>query len=230
MSKRWGNVINPDNVIAEFGADSLRLYEMFMGPFTQTIAWNTEGVSGVRRFLDKVWRLRSQIVPARQQGGKHGSQNTEQDLERVLHKTIKKVTEDIETCRFNTAVSHMMIFVNECEKVESISRDMYEELLMLLAPFAPHITEELWAELGNEKSIFLGSWPKYDTMLIQDELITLVVQVNGKVRDQIETQADITEEAAKEMAFSSQRVQRFVEKKEIRKVIFVKGKLINIVV
>jgi len=223
MSKSLGNVINPDDVVKEFGADALRLYEMFMGPFGETIPWSTEGVSGVRRFLDKVWRLQTRIA-------EHESQNVRKEIKSLLHKTIKKVTEDIENFRFNTAISAMMVFVNSCEKVEKIDQDMYEKFLTILSPFAPHISEELWEKLEYKESIFLQEWPKYDEVLIQDEMITLVVQVNGKVRDKLEVSADILEEEAREKALASEKVQKFIEGKEIRKVIFVKGRLVNIVI
>ncbi len=226
MSKRWNNVINPDDVIAEFGADSLRLYEMFMGPFTQNISWNTEGVSGVRRFLEKVWRLFERVESEeRQVTSKNGK-----EIESLIHKTIKKVTEDIEAFRFNTAVSSLMILVNVMEKEESLSKESYTKLIVLLSPFAPHIAEELWKKLGNTTSIFLEQWLTWDERMIVDETITMVVQVNGKVRDQLVVSADITEEDAREAALASEKVQRFVDGKEVRKVIFVKGKLVSIAI
>lgn len=218
MSKRWGNVINPDDIIAEFGADSIRLYEMFMGPFTQNIAWSTAGVSGMRRFLEKIYRLRLKA--------KNGRQNRNQ----LVHKTIKKVTEDIENFRFNTAISAMMILANEMEKEEFISVADYELLVKILSPFVPHIAEELWEELGRKKSVFLSSWPQYDPRLIKEEKVELVIQVNGKLRDKIRVSADIAEEEAKKMAFQSKKIKSLIGGKEIRKIIFVKGKLINIVI
>lgn len=221
MSKRFGNVINPDDVINEFGADALRVFEMFMGPFTQNISWSTAGVSGTRRFIEKVYKLQDRI------------KNQEvriKNIENLLHKTIKKVTEDIENFRFNTGISSMMIFVNELEKEKEISMISYSSFLILLSPFAPHITEELWEKLGNKESIFLQKWPKYDPELIKEENIKLVVQVNGKVRDTLEVAADISEEEAKEKALQSEKVKKYTEGKDIKKVIFVKGKLINIVI
>lgn len=221
MSKSKGNVVNPDDVVREFGADSIRLYEMFMGPFGEAIPWSTEGVSGVRRFLDKIWRLREKI-------SSHEFSN--RDIKVLLHKTIKKVGEDIEQFHFNTAVSQMMIFVNAAEKENEIDKETFELFLCVLAPFAPHIAEELWRDLKNEHSLFLETWPVYDNLLVRDEVITLVIQVNGKVRDQIAVNADISEEEAKEKAFASEKIKKFTEGKSIRKVIFVKGKLMNIVV
>ncbi|MFA6382823.1 MAG: class I tRNA ligase family protein [Parcubacteria group bacterium] len=221
MSKRWGNVVNPDDVINEFGVDSLRLYEMFMGPFSQNIAWSTDGVKGVRRFLEKVWKLQKKVIDQVVENKK---------LESLLHKTIKKVTEDIKNFRFNTAISAMMILVNELEKGKNILSTNYKLLITILSPFAPHIAEELWEKLGHKDSIFLQSWPEYDPELIRDEKITLVLQINGKVRDSIEVDAGISEKEAKELAMQSEKIKTWVSGKEIKKVIFVKGKLINIVI
>jgi leucyl-tRNA synthetase len=221
MSKRWGNVINPDDVINEFGVDSLRLYEMFMGPFSQNIAWSTDGVKGVRRFLEKVWKLHLKVSEQEATSGK---------VNNLLHKTIKKVTEDIENFRFNTAISQMMILVNEMDKKEKIPAADYELLVTILSPFAPHITEELWNKLGHGESIFLHKWPEYDPNLIKDEEIELVIQVNGKVRDRIKVSADINEDDAKKLATESQKVKVFTNGKEFKKIVFVPGKLINIVI
>ncbi len=219
MSKRWGNVINPDDVISEFGADALRLYEMFMGPFSQNISWSTAGVSGQRRFLEKVYRLSDKT-----------SKDGNNSMAVALNRTIKKVTEDIENFRFNTAISSLMILANEMDKEGEIDLEKYTIYLKLLSPFAPHIAEELWEKLGNKESIFKEKWPEYDESLIQEEEIELVVQVNGKLRDRIKVPADISEEEAIEKAKGSEKVKQFIGDKEIRKVIFVKGKLINIVI
>ena len=219
MSKRWGNVINPDDVIAQFGADAFRLYEMFMGPFSQNIAWSTAGVSGTKRFLDKVYKLEYSLLTS----------NVSKKIDSLLHKTIKKITEDIENFRFNTAISALMILVNEVEK-EKVSKDGYSILLILLSPFAPHIAEELWEKLGHKESIFKEKWPEYDQSLIKDEEIELVIQINGKLRDRIRVSADISEEEAIKSGKESKKVKNFIGDKEIKKVIFVKGKLINIVV
>lgn len=223
MSKRWGNVINPDDVVAEFGADAFRLYEMFMGPFTQNISWNTESVSGVRRFLEKVWKLFDKVSSEDEKVYK-------KDVEILFHKTLKKVTEDIEEFRFNTAISSMMIFVNSLEKEASLDRDMYEKFLILLSPFTPHIVEELWEKLGKMKSIFLQQWPAWDETKIIDEMVNIVFQVNGKVRDIQKLSVDISEEDLRKRALENEKVQKHIQGKEIRKIIFVKGRLINIVV
>ncbi|EKE18451.1 MAG: Leucyl-tRNA synthetase, partial [uncultured bacterium] len=223
MSKRWNNVINPDDVIAEFGADAMRLYEMFMGPFTQSVAWSTSGVSGVRRFLEKVWKIQERIM-------NYESGITNKKIDSLIHKTIKKVTSDIENFRFNTAISQMMICLNALEKEENISMIHYSYFLILLSPFAPHIAEELWEKLGYKDSIFLQSWPVANEKYLQDDEIEMVVQVNGKVRDRLMVAADVNEDGIKEAALKSEKVKLFTSGKEIKKIIFVPGKLINIVV
>ena len=223
MSKRWGNVINPDDIVEKYGADALRVYEMFMGPFSQAVAWNTKGLVGVRRFLDKVWVLKNRIR-------NQESEIRNDKINRLLHKTIKKVTEDIENFKFNTAIAQMMILVNKMNEKNEINKEDFEVFLKLLAPFAPHLTEELWSNLGNKESIFREQWPKYNPELIKDKTITLVIQVNGKVRDNIEAPVDITEEEVRELALSREKIKKWTADKKIIKVIFVKGRLVNIVV
>jgi leucyl-tRNA synthetase len=221
MSKRWNNAINPDDIISEFGADAVRLYEMFMGPFTQNISWSTAGVSGTQRFLEKIWKLQNKISDKK---------TSDDKINNLLHKTIKKVGEDIENFRFNTAVSQMMILVNEMEKSEIIPKEIYKNFLIILSPFAPHIAEELWNQLGIKTSIFKEKWPEYDRKLIKDEEFQLVIQINGKVRDTVAASMDMAENEAKELAMQSEKVKKHLAGKEIKKVIFVKNRLINIVV
>lgn len=220
MSKRWGNVINPDDVIESFGADAMRVYEMFMGPFSQSCAWNTNGLAGTRRFLEKVWRAAERV-----------EDNVSNDmLERLVHRTIKKVGEDIEDFKMNTAVAQMMICVNELESLPAIPKTAFLDLLKILAPFAPHMSEELWSRLGQKGSICLAPWPVYDPEKLVSETTTIVVQVNGKVRDTIEVPVDISEPDLRKVALASEKVTRWTEGKEPAKVIYVKGRLINIVV
>jgi leucyl-tRNA synthetase len=221
MSKRWGNVINPDDIVDKYGADSMRLYEMFMGPFDQPCAWSTNGVVGCRRFLERVWYLQEKI-----------EENVElaPKLMTLIHQTVKKVSEDIPAMRYNTAVAKMMELVNELSKEEKLDKKHYSLLLRVLSPFAPHITEEIWSVLGNKKSIFESAWPEYDVELAKDTEITLVVQINGKVRDSLVVSADISEEEAKNLALNSEIVKKWLGDKEPKKVIYVKGKLISIVV
>lgn len=216
MSKRWGNVINPDEMVDRFGADSFRLYEMFMGPFEQAVSWSTDGVVGTRRFLERVWRLKESL-------------NETNNDDSLIHKTIKKVEEDILGFRFNTAISSMMILVNSLEP-SGVSKENYKRFLQILAPFAPHMTEELWHELGEESSIHLSDWPKYDESKIKDEFIKIAVQVNGKVRDEIEVSPEISEEEIKEIVLGREEVKRFTGDSEIKKFIYVKGKIVNVVV
>jgi leucyl-tRNA synthetase len=231
MSKSKGNVVNPDAIVKTVGADALRVYEMFMGPFDQHIAWDENGIVGTRRFIEKVWRLQEKV------GGKNESDvtkieggNSGEFSDASVHKTIKKVSEDIEAMHFNTAVSAMMILVNEMEKASSISRGQYETLIQLVAPFAPHVAEEIWQILGNKKSIFTSEWPVFNPALVIEATTKIIVQINGKTRASFESKAGITEEEAKNMALNMPEIKKWTENKEIKKMIFVKGRLLNIVV
>ena len=218
MSKSKGNVVNPDELVKIYGADTLRMYEMFMGPFDQSVLWNTDGMVGPRRFLERAWNLQYKI------------EKNKKYNEFELEKAIKKVTEDIEAMKFNTAISTLMIFVNEAGKQDSISQNAYEVLLKLLSPFAPHITEELWQILGHKKSINHESWPAYDVSKIQDEEVKIVVQVNGKVRTEITIRVDEGEEDIKHKVLKNEAILKYTLGKDIKKVIYVKNKLINIVI
>ncbi|MBI3888181.1 class I tRNA ligase family protein [Candidatus Nomurabacteria bacterium] len=234
MSKSLGNVINPDEIVKTYGADTLRIYEMFMGPFSQSVAWSTESIIGSRRFIEKVWRVGLEVLKQKNSSALlHPSDGTfrlqNSSVVKLLHKTIKKVSEDIEEMRFNTAISSLMILATEMEKSEVSIKD-YKKFLQILAPFAPHVAEELWTALGEKKSIHLSAWPKYDESLIKDEEIKIAVQVNGKVRAEIMIGADESEEEIKNKAISSEGVLKYIEGKEIKKVIYVKGRLINIVI
>ncbi len=222
MSKSKGNVINPDDVTKIYGADALRMYEMFMGPFDQAIAWDTKSIEGVSRFLGRIWNFHTTSLKLRSA--------VNQDLEVLINKTIKKVSEDIEAMGFNTAISALMIFFNECQRQTQIPKSVWENFLLLLAPFAPHITEELWADLGHKKTIHLEPWPKYNAKLTQDADYELVVQINGKFRAKIKVSAGISEEEAKEIALKNPLVLNHVQGKNITKAIFVPGRLINFVV
>ncbi|HEV8601102.1 MAG TPA: class I tRNA ligase family protein [Patescibacteria group bacterium] len=213
MSKSRGNVINPDDVIEEFGADSLRLYELFMGPLEDAKPWSTRGIIGVRRFLDRVWNFQEEF--------KQG------EPVRAIHGLTKKVSSDVETFKFNTAIAAFMEFLNENP---AMSRENWETFLKLLAPFAPHITEELWENLGHKKSIHLEHWPKFEEKLAQDENVTIVVQVLGRVRATMQMPRDMAREDIKQKALNDPNVKKHLEGKEIVKEIFVKDKLINFVV
>lgn len=242
MSKRWGNVVNPDEVVKNYGADSLRVFEMFLGPFDSHLPWSTEGIIGSRRFIEKVWRIGERINNEqltinneKKIGGKRSDIKDSKgptlgsQYEKTLHKTIKKVTEDILSFNFNTAISAMMMCVNEMEKAENISAKDFKKFLQILAPFAPHITEEIWHSLGEKKSIHKSGWPKYDPEKIIDAEITIVVQVNGKVRGTLVLDAGSTEKVIEEAAHAHPSIIPWLVGKSIAKVIHVPAKLINFV-
>lgn len=220
MSKRWGNVINPDDIVNLYGADTLRVYEMFMGPFDQTSTWSTESIIGPRRFLEKVWKISDKV----------GECELSNKLETLYNQTIKKVGEDIEDFKFNTVISKMMILLNEFEKEEKIPVAIFEGYLKLLAPLAPHITDELWHELGHNTFIYNEAWPTYDESKISSEMMTIGVQVNGKLRATFEVARNGSEESIKEYAMTIPEVSKWTDGKEVKKIIYVKGKLVSIVV
>ena len=226
MSKSRGNVVNPDIYIKTHGADALRMYLMFLGPFTEGGDFQDTGIRGITRFLERVWKLSAGGRSA--SGGKN--QKPIKDLDRSLHKTIKKVTEDIENLRYNTAISALMILLNEMEKANQLSTINYQLFLKLLAPFAPHLTEELWEILGNKSSIHLEKWPEYDPKLIQEDTFNLIIQINGKVRDTVTVSIDIAKEEATTLALSREKIKRYLKNKSPKKVIFVPKRLVNIVV
>jgi leucyl-tRNA synthetase len=218
MSKRWGNVINPDDVISQLGADTLRVYESFMGPFDAHLPWSTDGIVGSRRFIERVYRAYGKI-----------GDTTDAAVVKVLHKTIKKVTDDIAEFKFNTAVSALMICVNEIEKASAITQKDFKLFLQLLAPFAPHITEELWYELGETSSIHLAQWPVADEALLVDDEVTIGVQINGKVRAELTIATSASKEDIESAARALPRVIEYTEGKTIRNVIVVPGRIINII-
>ncbi|MDO8425106.1 MAG: class I tRNA ligase family protein, partial [bacterium] len=230
MSKSRGNVVNPDTIIAQYGADTVRVYEMFIGPFDQAVPWSENGLVGCRRFLEKLWGARERVEarPA-------GNQCTSTD--RLLHRTIKKVSEDIEAMRFNTAIAAMMEYVNDLVQRERIAYFDFVTFLALLAPFAPHLCEELHAELeagsGGEQaghSIFAHPWPQYDPALIVETEVELVVQVNGKLRAILRVSTDITEADATARALAELNVIKQLAGAQPKKIVFVPGRLINVVV
>ena len=222
MSKSKGNVINPDDVIRDYGADTLRMYEMFMGPLEATKPWSTKGVEGPRRFLERVYRLYTEVATI---------DDNNKALEKVYHQTVKKVTECFENLRFNTAISQMMIFINECYKNTSIPRQYLEGFLQLLNPVSPHLTEELnEVVLGNKESLAYKKWPQYIEELTKENNVTVVVQVNGKIRDKIEVSVNTSKEELEKISLNSEKVQAFINGSPIRKVIVVPNKLVNIVI
>lgn len=222
MSKSRGNVINPDEIVASHGADALRVYEMFMGPLEAALPWSTTGLDGTRKWLERVNRFYTEVAEF--------TEENDHRLDRVYHATVKKVTNDIDTLNFNTAISQMMIFINECYKTKTIYRPYAIGFLKMFACFAPHLGEELWATIFDQKdSITYEPWPTYDEAMLVDKTVTIVVQVNGKVRGKFEAAADAEEAKIQEQALQLENVQHQLEGKSVRKVIVVKGKVVNIV-
>ncbi|MDG5473517.1 leucine--tRNA ligase [Jeotgalibacillus sp. ET6] len=225
MSKSKGNVVNPDEIVKTHGADTLRVYEMFMGPLDASIAWSENGLDGSRRFLDRIWRL----FVADDGALTHKVQNKPNDsLEKVYHQSVKKVSEDIEGIRFNTAISQMMVFVNEAYKAEVIPTQYAKGFTQLLAPFAPHLAEELWQKLG-ETNLSYSAWPEFDESKLVDNEVEIVVQVNGKMKMKLMIARDAGKEEMEKLATSEETIQSAIEGKTVRKVIAVPGKLVNIV-
>ncbi|HLS35466.1 MAG TPA: leucine--tRNA ligase [Bacillota bacterium] len=227
MSKSRGNTVDPDDIVKSHGADTLRLYEMFMGPLDADVSWSTEGLDGSRRFLDRVWRL---VID--EEGKISEKVIEEQDdhpLERVYHETVKKVSEDFENLHFNTGISQMMVFINEANKVGEIPRNFVEGFIKLLSPVAPHISEEIWEKLGYDESIAFADWPTYDEEKLIEEEIEIVLQVMGRVRARINVPKDISEEELEEKALENETIQQWIKGKTVRKVIVVPGRLVNIV-
>jgi len=222
MSKRWHNVVSPDDVVVSHGVDALRVYEMFMGPFGEAIGWKTNGLLGARKFLDRVYKLSSKI----------SEKSTISDIEtgRLLHQTIKKVGDDINNFKFNTAVSALMILVNHLNQLPTVSRADFEALVVILSPFAPHLAEELWAVLHTTGSVFAQPWPKFDPTVAQDEMVSLVVQINGKTRDVVSLARLADQETAQAAALASIKVQRFLNGRQPEKMIYVPGRLVNILI
>ncbi|MBI1806771.1 MAG: leucine--tRNA ligase [Ignavibacteria bacterium] len=229
MSKSRGNVVNPDDVVKEYGADSMRLFEMFMGPLTDSKPWSMRGVEGVYRFLNRVWRMMVAEDTGQLLSSIKDVPLTPED-ERLLHQTIKKVTTDIETLNFNTAIAQMMIFVNEFLSRETKPRATMETFVLLLSPFAPHIAEELWEKLGHTQSLVYEPWPLYDEGKTAVDTVEMVVQVNGKVRTKFSVPINMDEELLKKKVLNDDSVKRHLDGKQIVKIVIVKNKLVSLVV
>ena len=226
MSKSRGNVVNPDDMMDRFGADAVRLYEMFMGPLEATKPWSTRGVEGITRFLDRVWRL--MVDEDGRLSDAVVTAPPSPDQQRLLHQTIKKVTEDVEALRFNTAISQMMVFTNDMTKAGQRPRALIEPFVLLLAPFAPHLAEELWAMLGHNPSVSQQPWPLFDPALTVSDRLTIPIQINGKLRGKIEVGADATREQVENLA--KEEAAEWIQGKEPKKVVYVEKKLINFVI
>lgn len=226
MSKSKGNVVNPDDIIDTHGADTLRLYEMFMGPLDASVAWSTNGLDGSRRFLDRVWRL---FVDEDGNLKEIVKDEENENFDKVYHETVKKVTEDYENLHFNTAISQLMVFVNEGYKAEVIPKNYVEGFVKMLSPIAPHLGEELWSLLGHEDSITYATWPEYDERKLTEDTVEIVLQVMGKVRSKVSVPVDATKEELEKIALADEKINEWIEGKTVRKVIAVPGKLVNIV-
>jgi len=221
MSKSRGNVVNPDDIVNEFGADTLRTYEMFIGDFEKAVPWSENGVKGCRRFLDRVWRLQDMVVE---------DNGYSKELESSIHKTIKKVSDDYENLKFNTAIAALMSLVNEFNSQGNLTKDDFKTFITLLNPVAPHITEEIWENLGLEGKLYNTTWPSYDEAKTKDESIEMPIQINGKVRGKIGINISDTQDEVREKVLSDPNINKYIEGKNIAKEIFVAGKIYNIVV
>ncbi|GAF41875.1 leucyl-tRNA synthetase [Agrilactobacillus composti DSM 18527 = JCM 14202] len=226
MSKSKGNVVNPDDVVDQYGADTLRLYEMFMGPLDAAIPWSEEGLSGARKFLDRVWRL---IIDDEGKLRDHVTTENDGTLTVVYHQTVKKVTEDYDALHFNTAISQMMVFVNEAGKADALPVDYIEGLVKMLAPIAPHMMEEIWQKLGHDETLTYATWPTYDEKYLVADEVEVIVQVNGKVRGKLKVARDTDEAKLKELALADEHVEKFLSDKDVKKMIVVPNKIVNIV-
>jgi leucyl-tRNA synthetase len=226
MSKSVGNVVSPDDMVAEYGADALRLYEMFMGPLEASKPWSTQSVEGITRFLDRVWRLyvdeTGAIILTDDAPG--------EEALRALHPMVKKVGEDLDALKFNTAIARMMAFVNEVMKLPSRPRAILEPFVLTLAPFAPHLAEELWSRLGHSDTLAYEPWPRHDERWCIEDTVTVAVQINGKLRATLELPRGTEQPEAQSAALADERVRRHVDGASVRKVIYVKDKLLNLVV
>lgn len=230
MSKSRGNVISPDEVIEQFGADSMRLYEMFLGPLEKAAPWSTDGIMGIFRFLQRTWRLVMEDNRDAEDTLREFAPGSGGDEEaRLVAKTIAGVTEDIDEMRFNTAISKLMVMVRELGNVDQPARESIEALVLLLSPMAPHISEELWRLLGHEQTLAYEPWPVADESLLTEDTVTLVLQVNGKKRDEIEVPADASKESIEALALASEKVQKHLDGREPKKVVVVPGRLVNVV-
>ncbi|MFD1671205.1 leucine--tRNA ligase [Agrilactobacillus yilanensis] len=227
MSKSKGNVVNPDDVVEQYGADTLRLYEMFMGPLDAAIPWSEDGLFGARKFLDRVWRL---IVDDEGKLRDHVTTENDGTLTTIYHQTVKKVTTDYDNLHFNTAISQMMVFVNDASKADALPVDYMEGLVKLLAPIAPHMMEEIWQILGHDQTLSYEPWPTYDEKYLIADTVEVVVQVNGKVRAKLKVARDMAEAELQKLALADEHIQSFIGAKTVKKVITIPNKIVNIVV
>ena len=227
MSKSKGNVVNPDDIVEQYGADTLRLYEMFMGPLDASIPWSEEGLGGAHKFINRVWSL---LIDENDNLRDRVTTINNHDLDKIYNETVKKVTEDYEAMHFNTAISQLMVFVNKAYKADSLPLEYVEGLVKLLSPVVPHITEELWSKLGHVGSIAYAKWPTYDESKLVEDVVEIVVQINGKVRQHLQVSKDASREELQALALNDERIKQELADKDVKKVIAVPGKLVSIVV
>ncbi|ARU19752.1 leucine--tRNA ligase [Ligilactobacillus salivarius] len=227
MSKSKGNVVNPDDIVEQYGADTLRLYEMFMGPLDASIPWSEKGLGGAHKFINRVWNL---LIDENDNLRDRVTTINNHDLDKIYNETVKKVTEDYEAMHFNTAISQLMVFVNNAYKADSLPLEYVEGLVKLLSPVVPHITEELWSKLGHVGSIAYAKWPTYDESKLVEDVVEIVVQINGKVRQHLQVSKDASREELQALALNDERIKQELADKEVKKVIAVPGKLVSIVV
>lgn len=226
MSKSKGNVVNPDDIVEQYGADTLRLYEMFMGPLDASIAWSEDGLSGAHKFIKRIWNL---LIDDQDRLRDRVTTENDGSLDRIYNQTVKKVTDDFEQLHFNTAISQMMVFVNQCYKADALPLEYVEGFVKLIAPLTPHIAEELWTKLGHVGSIAYVQWPTYDKSKLEEDTAEIIVQVNGKLRAKLTAPKDITKGELEKQALADEKVQHHLEGKTVRKVIVIPGKLVNVV-
>ena len=228
MSKSLKNVVNPDEMIKTYGADSVRMYEMFMGPLTVSKPWNTQGLIGVNRFLEKIWTVSEKPLCDIDMTGKLDSKQLAA-IRKTYAKTVKKVTDDTDTLNFNTAISQMMIFINECSKLDAIPRTMWSDFVKMLSVYAPHLGEELWEKLGNKNTIAYEPWPTFSEEFCKEDNATIVVMINGKKRDQFEAPMGTSNNDLEKLALETEGAKKFMEGKTAAKIVVVPNKLVNIV-
>ena len=226
MSKSKGNVVNPDDIVEQYGADTLRLYEMFMGPLGASIAWSEDGLSGAHKFIKRIWNL---LIDDQDRLRDRVTTENDGALDRIYNQTVKKVTDDFEQLHFNTAISQMMVFVNQCYKADALPLEYVEGFVKLIAPLTPHIAEELWTKLGHVGSIAYAQWPTYDESKLEEDTVEIIVQVNGKLRAKLTASKNITKDELEKQALADEKVQHHLEGKTIRKVIVIPSKLVNVV-
>ena len=227
MSKSKGNVVNPDDIVEKYGADTLRLYEMFMGPLTESVPWDEEGLHGSYKWIQRVWRL---LMDDNNHLRDRVSNFNDGKLTKVYNQTVKKVTEDYERMHFNTAISQLMVFVNEAFKADDLPVEYMEGFIKMISPVVPHVAEELWSHFNVSDTIAYQPWPTYDPKALEEDEVEMIIQVNGKLRSKIKMAKNIDREEAQKLALADEHVQKFTDGKDIKKVIVVPNKIVNIVV